>query len=188
MTKLIEKLVSTLLPPMSGWDVLKEEAISERDLIRDFLVYTAAVPTISGFLGLIFKGENFFRALIWAVLFYGAAVGGIYLFARVLAYLASSFSAEENEQTYLKLAIFSSAPMFIACVFFLIPPIYGLSLIGLYGFLQFWIGYDRIVLVPKEEKLNFFFLSLIVFVLTLILIFLIPALLAQTAVYYAWIA
>ncbi len=187
MSELLTRLIATILPPMTGWDDLREEAIPENELINKYLIFTAAIPAISGMFGLIFSGENFFRSLLWAVLFYALAIGGIYFFAKVMTYLATSFNAEENTQTYLKLAIFSSAPIFLACIFFLIPPIYGLCLLGLYGFFQFWIGYQKIVICPEEEKFNFFFISLIAFTLTLILIFLIPALLAQTAVYFSLI-
>jgi len=183
MERLLNRMQSTLLPPMSGWDELKEEAIPEKELIKNYLVFIVAIPAIAGFLGLIFSGENFFRSFLWAAFFYGFAIGGISLLANIMTYLAKSFNAEENTQTYLKLAVFASAPIFVSCIFFIIPPLYWLSILGIYGFLQFLIGYDKIVLCPAEEKFNFFFISLIAFILIIILIFLIPALMVNTAVY-----
>ncbi|NOZ60529.1 MAG: hypothetical protein GXO74_02500 [Calditrichaeota bacterium] len=183
MNRLLNRMKSTLLPPMTGWDELREDAISEKELIKNYLLFTAAIPAIAGFLGLIFSGENLFRSLLWAVLFYGFAIAGIYLLAKIMTHLASSFNAEENTQTYLKLAIFASAPIFASCIFFIIPPLYWLSIVGVYGFWQFWVGYEKIVLCPEEEKFNFFFISLVAFILITILIFLIPALIMNTAVY-----
>jgi len=183
MERVLNRMLSTLLPPMSGWDELKDEAIPEKELISNYLLFTAAIPAISGFLGLIFPGEAFFHSLFWAIIFYGCAIGGVFLLAKVMTYLANSFNAEENLQTYLKLVVFASAPVFIASIFFIIPPLYWLSIVGVYGFLQFWIGYDKIVLCPEEEKFNFILISLIAAILTIILIYLIPALMVNAAVY-----
>ena len=183
MKKILLQIKNISMSPTASWDDIKTQVLTERELLSNYLVFIAAIPAISGLLGLIFMGENFFRAVFWAVLFFGFALLGVYLTAKAMNFLATSFNAEQNTQTYFKLTAFSATPIFLSGIFFLIPPIYGLSLLGLYGFYLFWIGFHRIVICPREEQFNFFFISLIAYFLIILLIFLLPALISGTAVY-----
>lgn len=183
MKSIVERVKNIILKPASIWEEISVEQVSESDLIKNYLGYMVAVPTVAGFLGSLFSGKNFFGSLLWAGVFYVLAIAGAVAIARILNFLATSFKAEANYENYFKLVVYSLTPIFIANIFFIIPPLYGLSIVGIYGFYLFWTGFFKIINCPENEKFNFLIVSLIVFVLILILIYLIPALLFKSAVY-----
>jgi hypothetical protein len=184
MNKLFERIKDIYLSPATFWDETKSEQKSETDLIKSFFIYIAAVPMVAGFLGMLFMGENLFRALVWAVLFLGCALAGVFLFSKVVLFLGRSFGAGNKNLDFVTLAVYSFTPILLAGVFFIIPPIYWLTIVGLYGVYFFWVGFQKIVVCNKEEKFNFSFISLIVFIILTMLIYLLPALFSGAAVYY----
>ena len=184
MEKIIEQIKDIFLSPGTFWDEAKAEQISTSDLVKKYFIFIAAVPTVAGFFGALFIGDNFFRALIWAVLFYGCAIAGVYLVSKVMMFLAQSFNAKKDELAIFKLVAYSFTPILLAGIFFLIPPIYWLAIIGLYGFYFFWIGFQKIVECPQDEKFNFSFISLIILIITTMLVYLLPALISGSSVYY----
>ncbi len=184
MEKIIEQIKDMFLSPGTFWDEVKAEQISEGEIVKKYFLFIAAIPTIAGFFGALFIGENFFRALIWAVLFFGCAIAGVYLLTKVIMFLAQSFNAKKDELAIFKLVAFSFTPMLLAGIFFIVPPIYWLSIVGVYGFYFFWIGFQKIVECPEEEEFNFSFISLIIFVITIMLVYLLPALISRASVYY----
>jgi len=185
MKKAADRAMEIILSPASTWDEIKAEQTAEKTLIKEYYIFIAAVPAIAGFIGLIFKGENLFISLLWSALFVGFAIGGSLLMAKAMNFFAINFSAEQKTGTYFRLVSYSLTPVFLANIFFLIPPLYGLSIIGIYGFYVFWVGFSNMVTCAKDEKTNFFFVAFIVFILILILIYLLPALISGTAVYYS---
>ncbi len=184
MQKIIDRVKGILLKPNESLDEIKAEQIDEPAMIRDFMIYVAAVPAISGFLGSLFSGHNFFTSLFWAILFYVFSLLGVWASARVLDFLAPNFKCSQNRVQFLKLTSVSFTPVFLACVFFLIPPIYGLSVLGVYGFYIFWIGFPKFVECPDEEKFNFSVIGVIVMAIVLLFIFTLSALISHTSVPY----
>lgn len=184
MEKIIDRIKMVLFLTPSSWEEIKTEQVSETELTKDFLAFITAVPAISGFLGCLFLGENFFQSLSWAGLFYAISIAGVYLAAKIIGFLAPSFNAEKDEQAIFTLTAYSFTPILLAGIFFLIPPIYGLSIVGLYGFYLFWIGFPKFIDCSEEEKFNYSFISIIVLLIIVLLIFLLPALISGTSVYY----
>ncbi|MBC8186206.1 YIP1 family protein [candidate division KSB1 bacterium] len=184
MKKVMEKIKSIYLSPATFWDEVKTEQTTESAVIKDYFVFIAALPALAGFIGALFIGENFFRSIVWAVLFFGCAVAGIFLFSKIIMFLGKSFDIKNDELNIFKLAAYTFTPILLAGVFFIIPVIYWLSIVGVYGFYFYWIGFQKIVICTEEEKFNFFFISLIVLIILTMLIYLLPAVISGAAVYF----
>ncbi len=184
MEKILERIKDIYLSPTTFWNEVKTEQVTENEIIKEFFVFIAAVPVLAGFLGALFIGENLFRAAVWAVLFFGCAVAGVFLFSRIIIFLGRSFGIQKNDLNIFKLAVYTFTPILLGGVFFVIPVLYWLSIVGIYGFYFYWIGFQKIISCSEEEKFNFSFISLIVLVIITMLIYLLPALLSGTAVYY----
>ena len=58
--QIVERVTGILLHPNETWDKIKQEQISMDKLYKEYLAILAATPAIAGFLGLVFRGENFF--------------------------------------------------------------------------------------------------------------------------------
>jgi hypothetical protein len=163
---------------------VKTQQKTETEFIRDFFVYIAAVPAIAGFLGSLFIGQNFFRTVLWSVLFFGCSIAGVSFLSKAILFLAKNFNSQEDEATIFKLSVFAFAPILLAGVFLLVPPLSWLTVVGLYGFFFFWMGFNQLIDCPEEEKFNFLIISLVVLLITTLLVFLLPALISGAAVYY----
>ncbi len=181
--KPFDRIIQLILYPISVWDRIKAEQISESDLFSRHMVPVALVPVIAGFLGLIFIGKNFFQSLIWAVLFFVIAIGGIYFFTEVVQFIGKGFKAQTERIVVLQLVAYALTPIYLAGIFFLIPPLYGLSIVGIFGFYLYWIGFQKVINCPEKELFNYSFITLVLFILTVILIYLLPALIGDAAVY-----
>jgi hypothetical protein len=184
MRNLIHKVKAILLRPGKAWDEIKMETTTEKEIFYGYLILIAAIPAVAGFFGSLFDGENFFRALLWAVLFFGFSITGVWAAAKVLTFFAPNFKADQNYMAFLKLTTYAFTPIFLACIFFLIPPIYGFSILGIYGFYLFWTGLPKLINCPQEELFNFRFIGIIVIAITILVIFTLSALISGTSVYY----
>ncbi len=184
MQKLINRIKSIFFQPTTVWDEIESEAMTEKEVFLKFLVFIAAVPAIAGLLGSLFVGENFLTALLWAVLFFGFSIAAIWASAKALTFFAPSFKAKQDYLAALKLTTYTFTPILLACVFFLIPPIYGLSILGIYGFYLFWIGLPKMLPCVKEELFDFRFIGMIVIAIALLVIFILPAVISGISVYF----
>lgn len=184
MLKIINRVKAILFNPGTTWDEIKAEATTEKEILQGYLIFIAAIPAVAGFFGSLFNGENFFRALLWAVLFFAFSVAGVWTTAKILDFLAPNFKAERDYLTMLKLSTYAFTPIFLACIFFLIPPIYGFSVLGIYGFYLFWIGLPKLINCSHKEVLNFKVIGIIVIAITILVIFILSALISGTSVYY----
>lgn len=184
MQKIINRIKSIILYPNTVWDEVETEAMTESEIIRQDLLFIAAVPAVAGFFGSLFTGENFFRAMLWAVLFFGFSIAGVWAAAKTLNFFAPNFKAEQNYTAFLKLTVYAFTPILLSCIFFLIPPIYGFSILGIYGFYVFWAGLPKLVSCATEELFNFRFIGMIVIAIAILVIFTLSALISGTSVYY----
>ncbi len=184
MQNIINRVKSVLFQPKSVWNEIKAETTTEKEIIQKYLAFIAALPAVAGFFGSLFDGENFFRALLWAILFFGFSIAGVWASAKVLTFFAPSFKAKQDYLASLKLAAYTFTPLLLAGVFFLIPPIYGFSILGIYGFYLFWIGLPELIPCKKEELFNFRFIGMIVIAIAILIIFTLSALISGTSVYY----
>jgi hypothetical protein len=184
MQKLINRIKSILFHPNTVWENIETGATTEKEIFQQYLVFIAAVPAIAGLLGSLFVGEIFLTALFWALLFFSFSIATIWASAKVLTFFASSFKVKQDYVAALKLTTYTFTPILLACVFFLIPPIYGLSILGIYGFYLFWIGLPKMLPCLKEELFNFRFIGMIVIAIAMLIIFILPAVISGITVYF----
>ncbi|MFZ5516553.1 MAG: YIP1 family protein [Candidatus Zhuqueibacterota bacterium] len=182
MRKTIDRVIGLILHPNRTWDEIHAEQATEAGIIRNFVVYVAAIPAISGLLGSLSLHFTFLSSMKWAVVFYLFAILGIWFSAEVLHILAVQFKCESNRVQFLKLTSAAFAGIFVGFVFFIVPAISGLSILGVYGFYVFWIGFPRLVHCPEEANFTFSIIGLIVLALVLAALFLFSALVSQTLV------
>jgi len=184
MQNTLNRVRAILFQPNQTWDEINADATTEPEILKGYLVFIAAVAAIAGFFGSLFDGEYFFRALLWAVLFFGFSIGGAWGAAKALTFLAPNFKAEPNYIAILKLVAYAFTPILLACIFFLIPQIYGFSILGIYGFYLLWIGIPKLVPCPQDEIFSFRTVAIIVLAITILIIFILSALISGTSVYY----
>jgi MFS family permease len=168
--QIVERVTGILLHPNETWDKIKQEQTSMEKLFKEYLAILAAAPAIAGFFGLVFRGENFFLSLSWGALFYVLSLLGIWLLSYAIKFLAENFKITHDELSILKLVAYSFTAFFVAGIFFIIPPLSWLSVLGLYGFYLYYTGISNLLKCPIEQKFNFTVISSFAIFIVLILI------------------
>ncbi len=180
MEDVLGRAEKLLLNPRDTWSIIQEEEKSTQDVIREYVMILAFIPSLAGFGGLIFSGKNLFSALLWGALFYIFAIFGVWLTAKIINYLAWNFKIVHTKTIIFKLVAYSYTAIFVAGIFLIVPPFYWLISLGAYAFYILHIGISTVLECPAEDKLNFTILSIIVFIIIILGIFTLSGVLSGT--------
>ncbi len=182
--KIVNRVQGVLLKPEATWNEISSEQTSVTLIYKEYLIFLAAIPAISGFLGAIFKGTAFFQALWWAILFYVFSLGGVWLSVVLVKSIANNFKIKNDQLAAQKLVSYAYTAFFVAGIFLLIPPLFWLVISGVYGFYLYALGVPKILDVPQQERVNFTVITIFAFIFVLILSFSLTALISGIEVSY----
>ena len=160
-----------ILQPKAAWEVIKNEEISVSNLLTSYVFPLALIPAIASFIGFGLIGFNagiFGRSASfeWGInqaltIFVGTFVG-ILISSWVISQLAPKFGITLSFANAVKLVAYSYTPSLLAGVFYLIPALTALVVVGsLYSLYILYIGLQPITNVSEEQKTNYFLLSLV---------------------------
>ncbi|MBD3287537.1 DUF1282 domain-containing protein [candidate division KSB1 bacterium] len=182
--KILNRVQGVLFKPEETWDVIKAEQSSVQQIYKEYLIFLAAIPALSGFLGALFKGTGFFQSLFWAALFYLLSLAGVWLSVALIKGIANNFKISTDKIEIQKLVSYAYTAFFVAGIFLLIPPLFWLSVVGIYGFYLYAIGVPKILSIPGKERLNFTVITIFALVFVLILSFSLTAVISGIEVSY----
>jgi hypothetical protein len=163
--KLIQEVKECVLSPTAVFIRIKNDSRNITDIVRDLLIYLAAIPAIAGFFGRVIIGQStpfggyhhvpLFAGIVWAVLLFLLSILGIYGIAFLVSRLAVNFQGKPDELAAFKLVVYSFMPVFALGVFSLIPALSGLYILGLYGIYLFYVGCSILMECPEEKALPY---------------------------------
>lgn len=171
----LQKRLSGLFTnPKHEWTVIAGEATDIAGIYRQFILIVAAVPAVSLILRLTVSGAPF-AGLRTALASYLAAISGPLVAALVIEQLAPKFQSRGHTVQALKIVAYSSAPVWLAGIFVLIPGLASVAtLVGLvYGLYLFYLGLPPVLGTPREQAVPFMVLcALTLLVINIVLSFL----------------
>lgn len=177
---LIARAQGILLKPKDEWAKIKDEPATVQQLFTQYAVILAAIPAVAQFLGwamLGFRipyagGSWMARALLFVIFSYILNLAVVYALGFIINALAPNFSSSQDPLSALKLAVYSMTPAWIAGIFYLIPSLGILSMLGsLYGLYILYLGFDTPLMgTPKDKVTSYFVVSLIVAVVLMIVV------------------
>jgi hypothetical protein len=179
MDKLMGRVKDILFSPKATWEVIKNEETTPMTIVKDYLIYLAALSSVASFIGQALIGHTtliglvripFFSGLVWAVLGFVLSLLSIYVAATIVNGLAPTYSALKNDVAAFKVVAYSTTAWLAGGVLNLIPRLSGLAfLIGLYSFYLFYLGLPILMQCPKEKALAYTIVSwLLTFVIMLV--------------------
>ncbi len=183
---LIPRIQGILLKPKDEWEKIKGEDLPVQSLFTSYAMIVAAIPAIAQFIGNGLIGRSvlsfgWYRrpigsALLQAILFYIFSLVTVYVLGIIINALAPTFSSKQNQNNAMKIAVFSMTAAWVAGIFYIIPFLGVLAILGaFYGFYILYLGFDASLMdTPKEKILGYFVVSLVV---ALVLYFLISVIL-----------
>jgi hypothetical protein len=161
---LIARVRNLLLQPKEEWPKIAAEPATVGSLYSNYVVYIAAVPVLSTLIGSLLFGygiggftyrPSFFGAVTTAILQYAMQLGGVYIFALIIEALAPRFGGEKDRVSAFKLAAYSATASWLAGVFYLLPFLHVLAVLGLYSLYLLYTGVPVLMRVPAERALAF---------------------------------
>lgn len=166
---LITRVKNIVLRPDSEWPDIATERGGAASLMR-YVAILAFIPTICRFAGDSIIGVSVsvgtFRVPLLTGLI-GMAIGyifefvAVYVVALIIDALAPSFRSQRNFRNALRLSVYSFTPAWLAGIFFLIPGLHFLAILGLYGFYLLWTGMTPLMGTPRDKTLLYAFTVLV---------------------------
>jgi len=181
---LIKRVQGIILKPQEEWAKIKDEPTTVPQLFTQYAVILAAIPAVAMFIGMAllgfripFSGASWTgRGLMYAIFSYILGLVSVYVFGSVINALAPNFASTQNLPTAMKLAVFSMTPAWLAGVFYIIPALGVLAVLGsLYGIYILYLGFTHPLMgTPKEKVITYLVVSAVVM---FVLMFVVSALL-----------
>lgn len=160
---LIQRIKNLLLEPRSEWPRIAAEPETIASLYTNYIVPVAGFAVLCTFIrdllgvsimGITYK-PTYGQAVMSAVWQYGVQLGGVFVLALIMAFLAPRFGGENNRLNALKLAGYAATAGWLANVFILIPWLGFLTMLGLYSLYLISTGAPVLLGIPQQKALPF---------------------------------
>jgi hypothetical protein len=154
---ILNKAKKIVSDPIGAWSEIKNENSSIESIYKDYVIFLAAIPAIAGFLnGLLFHGR-LFGNLFSHLFFYGLQLGGLYLLAMLIEWLAPKFDGGGSRAEAFKLAAYSLTPIYLAGALDIVWFLGALATLvaAIYSIYVFYLGITPLVRVSENKRVVF---------------------------------
>ena len=177
---LTKRITDILARPAQTWFEIRDEYASTGSLYSGYACILALIPAIAGFVGMAFIGVSVLgfsyqtplvSTLVHAIFQYVLSLAGIYVVAMIVNTLAPHFNSKQNMTQATKLTVYSWTPSWVAGILMIIPKLAPLAaLLSLYSLYLFYTGLPVLMDTPRERRIVYFIVILVVSVIVSILI------------------
>ncbi len=179
MEKLVERVKSILLSPKDALTAVKTEEMTIAGAMKEYIIFLAAIPAIAQFIGFAIVGlplvgrYNIFRSLLYAIISYFLSLVAVVVVGKVINALATTFNAVKNDLNAFKLAFYSWTPAFVAGIFYVIPSLSVLALLGsLYSIYILYLGIPILMEAQQDKAIAY---TVVIIIIAIIVMFIIGA-------------
>lgn len=162
-----------LFHPAAAWRLIGEQKGTRRSILVGYVLPMALIPAIASFIGYGFVGAN---GLLFRVsgLYWGTAMAidslitslsvywlGVYLVDRI----APAFGAGRDLGRSAQLVAYSYTPAWVAGIFYLLPMLQELVVLGLYSVYLFYLGIPILKPTSDDQRVAFTISSAIILII-----------------------
>jgi len=189
LTKLIDKVKNIIVTPKEEWEVIATAVTERRNLFINYALPLIVVAAIGKFIGASSYGlgHSVYSGFMTAIAYIISTLGGLYIAAVVINELAETFHTQRDFDAILKLVVYAATPAYLATFVASLHPMLSFTgLFGLYSLYLFWLGVDPLLKTPKEKKVGYVTVSLLITVAAIFLLqtILISILVASSAMQF----
>ncbi len=159
----VARAKAIVLTPKTEWPIIEQETADTASLFKTYVAYLAAIPAVCGFIGMSVFGVRapgfgivrvgFFAGLASEIVHWLLTFVMVYVLAQVADALAPTFGARKDNAQALKLVAYAFTPAWLAGVFYLIPGLRPLAILGFYSLYLFWLGAPVLMKAPEDKSL-----------------------------------
>ncbi len=165
---LFKRVFAILFSPVKEWEKISKEKSKPALIIFGYLLILGVVAFTVIILGDIIRyfrygyidGAYVFRLGIFGVLKLIALVATPVIAAVIINSISKAFQVQRDFGKMLQLTAYSFTPVFVAWTMYLIPVVFIAHLVhvvGLYGILLFLLGFKKVLSIPPQRQVGFFF-------------------------------
>ena len=166
--EIIDRVKNVLVSPKTEWQAIEAENAPHAKVFTSYVVLLALIPAVASFIGYGLFGHSVLLGwgLRQAIMQYLLMLGGTYVTAYVIDFLAENFGAKKDFNRAFSLVAYSYTPMFVASIFLILPSLAWLAMLagGIYGLYLLYIGLQPMMKAPAEKQTSYFVVSLIVLI------------------------
>jgi len=161
---IVERAKAILLTPREEWPRIEAELSTIGQIYRGYVIPLAAIPALATLIGALLFGYSVLgityrpsiaSALSTAVVQYALALGGVYVLALVIDFLAPKFDATPNRVQAFKVAAYAMTAGWLAGVFGILPALAWLSILGLYSLYLLYLGLPLLMKAPADKAMSY---------------------------------
>lgn len=175
---LVSRVKNIIMSPRTEWDRIDAEPATIKGLYLNYICILAAIPAVCRVIGDMIPvgGFGFYvhmspvAAVADGVCNYIGALIGAYVVALIIDVLAPSFDGQRNQVQALKVVAYSMTPVWLAGIFFILPMLRPLAIVGLYGAYLMYLGLPKLMNAPEEKALGYTIVSIIVSIVVVVAI------------------
>ena len=160
---LIERIKNILLNPRAEWPRIAAEPETVGSLYTNYIVPVAGFAVLCSFvsslIGVTVLGVTY-RPTYWQALSSGVwqlaiTLGGTYIVALVMGYLAPWFGGKNDNVSALKLTAYAATAGWLSNIFLLVPGLGFLTILGIYTLYLIYTGAPVMLNVPPARAMSF---------------------------------
>ncbi len=170
---LAARVTQMLFRPATEWRSIGEEKSTMRSILIGYVLPMSLIPAVASFIGYGFVGANgvLFRV---SGLYWGTAMAIDSLITSFSVYLlgtwfvdrmAPGFGAKRELNRSAQLVAYAYTPAWLAGIFYLLPMLQELVVLGLYSVYLFYLGIPVIKQMPDDQRIAFTISSAIVLII-----------------------
>lgn len=177
---LVERAKNLILQPKQEWSVVASETHTVQGLYTQYVMILAAIPAVASFIGQSIIGVSglglSYRVPIGAgvaqmVVGYLLTLGWVYVLALIIDALAPQFGATRDFNQSFKIAAFAPTASWVAGIFYLIPLLGILALVGaIYSLYLLYLGLGALKRPPPEKLVPYAVVVIVVTIVAALLI------------------
>jgi hypothetical protein len=170
---IITRAKNILLTPATEWLVIDGETETPRTLLGKYVIPMALIPAVASFIGFGLIGVDaiFLRVggmqwgIAMAVNSFITSVVGYFISTYVVDALAPSFDSPKNLGKSAQLVAYSYTAAWVAGIFYILPSISMLAILGLYGIYLFYLGIPILKSTPEPKRIIYLAVSAVVIII-----------------------
>ena len=152
---LVARAKGLILDPQAEWRTIALEQTGPAFLLARYVAVLAIVPALCGLIGSLILGSPIMPSLLFAVVSYLLSIVAVCAEAVLIDALAPMFRGQRNFSSAFKLAAYFPTAYWFAAIFFAVPVLSVLVLLGLYSFYLLKVGLPVLMRVPSEQAVAY---------------------------------
>lgn len=155
---LVERVKNILMTPKTEWPRIDAEPATIGGIYTSYVLILAAIPPVCMLIGMLVFGLPFVAfsteyLVVQAVLTYVLSLVGVYVMALIIDALAPTFGGTKDKVKAFKVAAYCSTAAWVVGVFYLVPMLGILAILGLYSFYLLYLGLPVLMKTPADKAL-----------------------------------